>query len=55
MCIEGKDVILEFDDDNTVINLKEFMPKIKNLINLLTTDKFVKTIMKEARELFYDN
>jgi len=53
--IEGEDVTLEFDDDNTVINLKEFMPKLKNLINLLTKDKFVKGIMREAKELFYDN
>ena len=47
-----EDVLLELDD-NIVIILN--MPKLKNLINLLTKDKFVKGIMREAKELFYDN
>jgi hypothetical protein len=42
-------------EDNTEIKLKEIIPQFNNLINLFSKDKFIKAIMREARELFYDN
>jgi hypothetical protein len=52
--IEGADVIC-LGEDGKEINLKKLCQKFENLINLLSKDKFIKTIMKEAKELFYDN
>jgi hypothetical protein len=51
----GVNNITYVDEDNTEMNVKEILTKLNNLINLFSKDKFIKAIMREARELFYDN